>query len=149
LPGSENNNQVIQCDIQGETLKLTTVQQRGQNHHISSRANSRNTTSNDISTMVPSNCTHPQNERIQIKVKTKNCCLKKGLNQERKYSQPPLMTNNRGAREEDKRNRRKNEESWRKVYLKKAACQREKIPMYGCSSADCTKAVLTHSVVVM
>ena len=36
-------------------FKLTTVQQRGQNHHIRSRANSRNTTSREMSTMVPSN----------------------------------------------------------------------------------------------
>ena len=35
---------------------LTTVQQRGQNHHMKSRARSRNSTSNVISRMVPSNC---------------------------------------------------------------------------------------------
>lgn len=44
--------------VSGE--KLTTVQQSGQNHHINSSANSRKTTSNDMSTMVPSNCGQEQ-----------------------------------------------------------------------------------------
>lgn len=32
------------------------MQHSGQNHHIRSRASSRKTTSNEMSTMVPSNC---------------------------------------------------------------------------------------------
>lgn len=36
---------------------LTTVQHRGQNHHISSRPTSRKITSNETRRMMPSNCT--------------------------------------------------------------------------------------------
>lgn len=92
--------------VSGE--KLTTVQQSGQNHHINSSANSRKTTSNDMSTMVPSNCGQEQHYWTGIRGLNVSKKISKGeIKKKWKYSQPPLMTetteetSERKDREED------------------------------------------------
>lgn len=47
---------VIFQELERGQVRLTTVQHKGQNHHIRSRTSSRKTTSSETSTMVPSNC---------------------------------------------------------------------------------------------
>lgn len=86
----------------------TTVQQRGQNHHISSRASSRKTTSKDMSTMVPSNWGKAAGTRINGAPGNQERREKKKKKVKRKklvYSQPPLMDrHNRGElRERDEK----------------------------------------------
>lgn len=94
-------------------IRLTTVQHKGQNHHIRSRASNRKTTSNEMSTMVPSNYGGKHNISISGHVKRKqNLGRRRGKKQKSKYSQPPLMDrHNRGdLREEGQKKRRKTTE---------------------------------------
>lgn len=55
-PKKKTHKKKIICKNLCLRFRLTKVQHRGQNHHIMSRASSRKTTSNEMSTMVPSNC---------------------------------------------------------------------------------------------
>lgn len=52
-------------------ITLTTVQHKGQNHHIRSRASNRKTTSNEMRTMVPSNYDRKHNISVSGHVKPK------------------------------------------------------------------------------
>lgn len=104
----------IICKTLCLSFRLTTVQHRGQNHHIMSRASSRKTTSNEMSTMVPSNCENRKHNggvsgHARLKAEDEETTKKKGEKQKPRYSQPPLMDrHNRGdLREEGQRKRKK------------------------------------------
>lgn len=93
---------------------LTTVQHRGQNHHISSRAKSRNTTSNDISTMVPSNYTETEKRGKKLLNITKRTRMQMtGGNEKSTHSLLWWQTEERKKRKKEARE---------KLEKKKAAC---------------------------